>query len=610
MSGPGDMDGDRSGGAPALSVVRGSLDAAPVSRSADPGPDAPVDGRGQGAAPPPADGPQRVPGEIWPDCPVQALGVEGKVHWFLDALGQLQGETTLQKDRISALFGGRDDLLRRHFASYGRDGHTVTGWSQEKARSRLHLACHENRVWSASQRVRGAGAWTDPDGELVFHCGDRLLIGGRKTNPGKVDGYVYPTRPSQPRPAKDPNPDHVAELVAILATWRWTRGDIDARLLLGWIGCAIISGALEWRPMMWVSGDKSTGKSTLQSVIRGVIGGEGAMISTANTTAAGIYQQLGHDALPVAIDEFEPSADGRTDRSRGIIELARQAASGSVAYRGGADHTGTQFALRSCFLFSSILVPPLLDQDISRIALLELMPLQRGAPPPNPTPRTLGRIGASLRAIIIREWPRWNATLEGYRRALTGVGHAARGADQFGTLLAMADLLSEDDADASREDGWAAKITAESIQDTAEMLADWQRCAAWLMAQQPDAWRNGQRWTVAQLVRRVARLSEDGPEIEAAKQALDGVGIKVKGERSTARLAIATNHAQLARLFAETHWATGPGMTGVWAQSLRRAPDAQKGGALRFAGHQSKTWTLSVRTVLGVADDDAPDPTA
>ena len=115
------MDGDRSGGAPALSVVRGSLDAAPVSRSADPGPDAPVAGRGQGAAPPPADGPQRVPGEIWPDCPVQALGVEGKVHWFLDALGQLQGETTLQKDRISALFGGRDDLLRRHFASYGRD---------------------------------------------------------------------------------------------------------------------------------------------------------------------------------------------------------------------------------------------------------------------------------------------------------------------------------------------------------------------------------------------------------------------------------------------------------------------------------------------------------
>jgi predicted ATPase len=33
--------------------------------------------------------------------------------------------------------------------------------------------------------------------------------------------------------------------------------------VLGWIAAATIGGALDWRPSLWITGDLSTGKSTL-----------------------------------------------------------------------------------------------------------------------------------------------------------------------------------------------------------------------------------------------------------------------------------------------------------------------------------------------------------
>lgn len=559
-----------------------------------------------GDAEPPRAGPDgREPGEIWPGCPVAALGKEGGTHWYLDMVGQLRGVTNHQKDTISDLFGGRTDLLTNHYPTRNRQG-AISGWDQERSRSAMHRACAEKGVWNAAQRVRGTGAWRDADGELVLHCGDQLLVKGEWRRCGEVDGYVYPTRPKQPRPTAKPEEEHVAELTTMLCTWRWTRGDLDAVLLLGWIGCAMFSGALDWRPMMWISGDKGTGKSTLHRLIHGLMGGDGAMVSTANTTAAGIYQALGQDALPVAIDELEPSDDPRKDRARDIIQLARQAASGAVAYRGGADHTGRDFVLRSCFLFSSILVPPLLDQDVSRIALLELLPLDPGAPVPTATPRQLGVMGRSLRTLIARQWGRWDETLETYRRALAAHGHAARGADQFGTLLAMADMLGEVDApDVARADRWAKQIAAKTLDDTAEQLADWQRCASYLMGQLPEAWSKGSRWSVAQLVRAVAGYTpEEDPTPDHARDKLDAVGIKVKAKRERAMMAISTNHPQLAKLFEGSHWQTGPGQTGVWAQSIRRAPGAKPGGTLRFAGHASKTVRVPLIHLMGEAEDD------
>jgi len=172
--------------------------------------------------------------------------------------------------------------------------------------------------------------------------------------------FVYPASAPQPRPGvrddelKGPSGRRFnlrkpgEELLKLLGTWNWKRSEIDAQLLLGWIAAAMIGGALKWRPMAWVTGGAGTGKSTLQHLLDALFG-EGGLIDCADTTAAGVYQLLGHRTLPVAIDELEADADNT--RVMSVIKLARLAASGGRMMRGGSDHQSVSFEMRSCFFF-------------------------------------------------------------------------------------------------------------------------------------------------------------------------------------------------------------------------------------------------------------------
>lgn len=82
------------------------------------------------------------------------------------------------------------------------------------------------------------------------------------------------------------------------------------------------------------------------------------------------------DSRPVAVDELERKPGGQKEQA--IIELARQAYSGAKGYRGGANGDGTEFELRSSFMFSAILHPHLGVQDShARMIILNLNPLDR-----------------------------------------------------------------------------------------------------------------------------------------------------------------------------------------------------------------------------------------
>jgi len=90
-------------------------------------------------------------------------------------------------------------------------------------------------------------------------------------------------------------------------------------------------------------------------------------------------------------------------------------------------------------------MPPLEPQDLSRSAVCELLPLSGTTAPPVP-PEKMRALGASLRRRLIDHWPRLAGTLETFRAALIEAGHRNRGADQYGTLLACAELVLHDRA--------------------------------------------------------------------------------------------------------------------------------------------------------------------
>lgn len=549
-----------------------------------------------------ADLARREDGEIWPGCPVTALGVHGKTYFYLDWLGQLRAEQKLDRLTILSLFGGREDLLRDWFPRLSQH-QNVIGFDQGTASAQLMIACTEKGVWNAFEKVRGLGAWPDDAGGVVLHCGDAVLHKGVWREPGEIDGYVYPSAPRIPRPLEEfASASPGKQLLDLLDTWHWHREDIDGHLLLGMICAAIFGGALDWRPLVWITGDAGTGKSTLQKLLRYVMGGDGALLQSSDPTEAGIRQFLMQSTIPVALDEMEAEANGQ--KIQAVVKLARQAASGGVILRGGADHKGQEFKARSAFIFSSINVPPLLDQDISRIALLELMPLERGRSAPAIEPRHWLKVGRALRTRVIDGWERLHGTLEGYRAALARAGHSARGCDQFGTLLAMADLALFDDLpSAERCDMWAKKLSAAAIEEQTDQSADWQRCLNYLFAQQLDLYRSGERYTVGRWILIAAGWNQSD-ELHKAQRALASVGMRVYGERESAQLAIANGHDGLARLFEGTHWHAQGAQKGVWAQAMKRVPTAQPTPAIKFDGVVSRARRFALRAIPNFSEDD------
>lgn len=586
------------------SKVRAAVMAAPRRRRKAPA--TPEDG--DGYAPYPLDFPE--------GCPVEPLGLSNGTVWFLDVSRQLVGVPAekLNKGTIMPLFGTRQALKYTYWPRYAKtdDGGAaeITGWRPEWAADVLYAEAARRGLWDVMDRVRGAGCWLAEDGGLMMHCGDLIYSAEGAVIPCAIGRYVYPAAAARPHP-EDAKQSAAAgeELLSLIRTWSWRRPDLDPELLLGWIVAAMLGGALKWRPMVWITGDKATGKSTLHDLLKGVFG-MGGIISSSDATPAGLWQAVGNASLPVALDELEAEEDNR--KAQGIIKLARQASSGEKIRRGGSDHKGVEFTARSCFLFSSILIPPMLGQDVSRLAVLELDRLEATTPPAL-TPARLEKIGASLRARLLQHWHRFPALLHTWQAQLASLGHGGRSVDQFGTLMACADLVLFDAApDFDTLRSWGERLKKSSLAECEGDRADHERCLSHLLTAQLDLFRSGERRTVGSWIAQAAGRDPEktsAQDVKDANRALMNVGMKVEARRiegygpTVHLLHVANEHQGLARLFAESHWATRSGADGVWRQALRRIPGAEA-TRLRFSGARSWCTSIPLERVLGKVGDD------
>ncbi len=198
-----------------LQAVKDTLDQAAEPGISDFGDDfegAGRRGRDDGSAPP----------AMPPGCPVIPLGTEGGIFYFLSALGELRAlkAKDIGNKDIVGMFAPLVSYLydawpaRKEVAMRdggGRllkdaNGDTVTewvttGWRTAEVTELLMNVGADRGVWSAREKVRGRGAWSDEQGRLILHCGNMVLHGGRWARPGMIDGFVYPTAPPIPRPA-------------------------------------------------------------------------------------------------------------------------------------------------------------------------------------------------------------------------------------------------------------------------------------------------------------------------------------------------------------------------------------------------------------------------
>ena len=565
-----------------------------------------------------------------PDCPVVPLGVDGAANWFLDPIGQLYcySKPYGQADTLE-LFRGRHLYLYWAWPKWkgkGENSVDVDGWKNEKARECLIAAATAKGPWSAIEKVRGRGCWADGHGGLVVHLGSRMIAVSvaagadasghpkrqhRDQPPGEMNGHVYPTRPRVPGPWGWPRPlsddgNPASMLKMLFGTWSWARPEIDPHLLLGWIGVAFLGAALPWRSAVYMTGDKGSGKSTLQEVLKHLFGDW--LIQTTNTTAAGIYQRVGQDCLPVSVDEFESKADNT--KAKALLELARQASSGGLMLRGGDRHQGVEFQARSAFIFSSINAPPMEPQDLSRFALLRLHRLREGAKPPPIDATALGELGRIVLRRLIEQFHRFEETWGAFRGELAAGGMDGRGQDTFGTLLACADMIAHDGWDPERlsqpHEGdmkpWREILAPAGMAEFDDATENWRLCLEHLLSVPVEAWRNGTRSTVGQAIEAWFKGDDfDKHDIMQIKRLLGSAGLtlerKVGGHDY---LAVPNQNPLTRRLFEGTKWG-GEAGAGVWSGALRQGPRGMlwEVGQPRVNGVKSKCTLISLDALYG-----------
>lgn len=418
-----------------------------------------------------ADGrPPRLPDP----CRVVPLGVYGKSLVFLDRLQQIVMEPPrgCSKGELALWFG--ENYLIEYFPQYPK------GWKpgddnpedfhQGKVQMALIADCEAKGIFKPEGKVFGRGAHRPRHDEeaLVLHIGQRVLLANMPDATGRRRADIiqhpagmvriagqetfYPADDGLPPPADKPATDAEAEEVrALFEKWNWGEPKAAPLLLFGWLAQAYICGWLDWRAHAWLPGPTASGKSSLQKIIRALLGEW--VLSTADASEAAIRQILRNDTLPVSIDEAEPHDN--PERVQAVMNLMKKASSGDRILRGGADHKGTEFTARSCFLLSSVMHATLRGEDRNRIALLDMLKL-----PDNPAPLELElakwrSTGRRLHRRMIGNIGRFERTLACYKRAIGAQRYEGRWQDTYGTLLACADLLLYDyapDADPFSED--------------------------------------------------------------------------------------------------------------------------------------------------------------
>lgn len=225
------------------------------------------------------------------------------------------------------------------------------------------------------ENIRGIGAWIDKN-KMVYNTGKHLLIDGVLQPIGEHSlqtSYLYQATKDIGLDLNSPlSQESCHKIIECFQGAKYSYPS-DYIYLVGWLVLAQIPGALDWRSHIWLTGSRGTGKTTLLNWISELCFNNGLGIIQ-DPTAAGLRQAVGSQALPIFIDEAEPTNNEARRRLSQVMSLIRQSSSRiqSKIVRGTSDGSAQSFLVSGIFMLSSI--QQALDNaaDVSRFKVIEI----------------------------------------------------------------------------------------------------------------------------------------------------------------------------------------------------------------------------------------------
>lgn len=262
-------------------------------------------------------------------------------------------------------------------------------------------------------------------------------------------------------------------LLGAMESWNMARKS-DTIIALGWCGLAYVAGALKNRPMLALTGAKESGKSTFQDLTRIMLMSPRYAIgaSMAQSSEAGLRQQIGNSSRPLLIDEAEPEAAS----SKRVMESLRSSFSGDSVFKGTQDGHGQAFALRSIGMISGITLPTFRDSDETRFITIHLNPRDQEAkshPLIESGMRAAYDLAPKMFARAVHAWPRFRDVYDRLEPKMLK-GNSKRFVKTYGACIAMALALLHDEAasDAVIDDMLARVDLAEARERTKAASAE------------------------------------------------------------------------------------------------------------------------------------------
>lgn len=447
------------------------------------------------------------------------------------------------------------------------------------------------------QIVRGSGVWKD-QGKTVVNLGRGLWVDGELLEFREMKSkFIYQESSKGVMPKrKFASCDEMIALDAELSRLSWKKSEY-AKLLLGWLMVAPITGTLKWRPHLWITGPSGSGKTFVMTDIIDRLIGDLSTRVEGSTTEAGVRQTIGDDAKPIIFDELETDDQRSSERVTNVIELCRQASSetsGQVV-KGSAGGRAVAYTVRFSAIVSSIRPNLTREQDRNRFAVLEL---ERDE---NNEFTGDGGIQANLRKIITADFSEKMFSRSVHKVDLVSKNrdvfydvlhekYNGRFADQYGTLLAGY-FAAVDDTPVSRDLAIWAVDEFIKLDDQADETSshDERDCLNHLLASTVRH-GDGTTVTIGELIERHQSLKE--PSLikgDANQDTLMRYGVKVISQNV---IAVQYSNPELAKIYRGQKWMGG------WAAVLRRLEGAESGKNFMFHGVQKKCVKIKLEEAV------------
>lgn len=376
------------------------------------------------------------------------LGHDGTHHWFLRRGVRVPYKIAIGSFNSSKILS-LAPLAYWTIAGMVNDQNGIKAATAQDFIEGLSFAVGQYRP----ERIRGAGVWRDKDGFLINDGGQIILHDGnvRHLDDYKTEHHYISSSVQFAGMTGHEASATEGKVLEKLFIAQGFATDAQAIMAMGWSLIAPFGGVLRWRPHIWVTGRRGSGKSWVLSDLIMPLCGPFAHKGSGKDSEAGVRRSLDMDARPVILDEMEPKGQRAADRVSAILDLARNASSDGSGYITLASPDGgtQRFVVRSCFCFGSIQTPDEGAAIASRISKLELK-----APADQ---KAKFRASAALvaecmedpgryRRRIFRALPRILQDIEWLRQDFLHMFGEQRRADQYAPMLAAAWAAQSDES--------------------------------------------------------------------------------------------------------------------------------------------------------------------